>query len=133
LKSVFSVIVILLLLASSVPFELANAQPVLDSTITDSEHSNISSTPEASNAISISLEENVGMKTGQPPDTGTNNYGNTIIDEQLTYQKVILSEKLGISTNLLDQSISIKSYKQQPQTIIERIWQPEKINNDRTI
>jgi len=109
LKILFSLIAILLLLSSSVPLGLAESLPVieissqyvLDNSLTNDLSSDSSYTPKVPRTISVSLEESVGIASGQPPKNIPKDIRNAIIQKQLSNLDVSFSEKTRYCNNTL--------------------------------
>ena len=118
MKSVLSLITIFFLITSSIPFGFAEIEQTDALT---SPNLDDSSTPQEGRLISISLHENIGIKSNQPPKKiPVNNINNEITSTSFG-KLIILSESLDIKTSLSEQQTIIHSLISQPQTTLDRI------------
>ena len=126
MKSVLSLVIILFLISSSVPFGFAEV-PVID--LTSSETSLIVSSPKESRSISISLQESVGLATNSPLKKNPVAHPTFISTSDSLGKLIYLSESLDITSSILEQTIAFNSYITQPQATLDRISQIDKIKD----
>jgi len=127
LKSVLSLITILFLLTSSIPFGFAETT-TNDSTIPET-LSLVSSTPKESRNISVSLHESVGIASNSPQKKSSA-INPTIISESEHLGKTIyLSEELNLISSILQQTVGHNSFVIQPQATLDRISPIEQIKD----
>ncbi|MCV0430675.1 MAG: hypothetical protein K5781_03740, partial [Nitrosopumilus sp.] len=128
MKSAFSLIAILFLLTSGIPFGFAES-PSVDSPYEQSEI--VSSTPKESRTISISLEESIGIKSNPPQKKNSEVNSNTVSESGHSKTNISLSEDLNLISSALEESVLHITFISQPQVIIERITQTDKTRDDR--
>jgi len=127
LKSILSLIIILFLISSNIPFGFADV-PVID--LTSSEISPIvSSTPKESRHISISLQESVGITTNSPLKKNSVMDQTVMSTSESLGKMLYLSESLQITSSIPKQSVTSNPYTIQPQATLDRVNQIDKIND----
>ena len=126
MKSVLSLFIILFLLTSSIPFGFAET-PLIDPISEQSEI--VSSTPKESRNISISLQESVGIASNVPQKKSTTTNPSIISQSEYLGKVVYLSEDFKITSSILEQTIVHNMFIVQPQTILDRVSQIEKVKD----
>jgi len=124
LRKLLSFIAILLLATSIFPIGFADTIPT-DSSNNESIELDVIQTK----IILISLEEKIGLTSESPRKIKIENLSLFVDDSQ--YKSIDLIEGLTFTTSSSDQKIHFDSIKDQPHTIIERIFQTDKIRDDR--
>jgi len=115
-----------MLVTSSVPIGFADTIPQIDSSLSD--ESPIQSSTQSRKTISVSIEENIGLSSGSPIKNAMNNVVQYIDSfSKLAY----LNEDLKLLTSSAEQKIHFNLIHIQPQTIVERISQTDKLRDDR--
>jgi len=127
LKSVLSLIIILFLISSSIPFGFAEV-PLIDLTSSDISPI-VSSTPKESRSISVSLQESVGLATNSPLKKNPISHPTVMLTSDSLGKMVYLSERLDIISSIPQQIVSLNSYITQPQATLDRVSQIEKIKD----
>jgi len=126
LKTLLSFVVILLLVTSSVPIGFADTTQQIDPSLND--ESPIQPSTQTRKTISISIEENVGLSSGSPIKKAIKN----VVQYVDSFNKLAyLNEDLKLITSSVDQKIHFDTIFTQPQTILERISQSDKLRDDR--
>ena len=127
MKSVLSLITILFLLTSSIPFGFAETT-TNDSTIPET-LSLVSSTPKESRNISVSLHESVGIVSNSPQKKSTAINPIIISESEHLGKTVYLSEELNLISSILQQTVEHNSFVIQPQATLDRISPIEQIKD----
>ena len=123
MKSVLSLIIILFLITSTIPFGFAEILPN-DSTLSETP-TIVSSTPKEFRNISVSLHESVGISTNSPQKKNTLIQPSVLYESESFGKMVYLSEDLKIISFIHEQSVKHVSFVIQPQTTFDRILQIE--------
>ncbi len=127
MKSVLSLIIILFLISSNIPFGFTEV-PVID--VTSSEISPIVfSTPKESRNISVSLQESVGISTNSPLEKDPTSQPIVMSTSSSLGKMVYLSESLHITSSIFEQTIALNSYIMQPQATLDRVSQIDKVKD----
>ena len=128
MRTLLSFIAILLLVTSGFPIGFADTTPTDSSTKESIEAPVIQSRK----IISISLEEAVAISSGPTKKKQIENTHNSVnIWNDSSLKFINLNEDLTLRTTTTDQFIYLDLIVAQPQTIIERISQQDKIRDDR--
>ena len=118
LKAVLSLITILFLITSSIPFGFADVTYSVTPVIDDSPI--VSSTPKETRNISVSLNESVGIASNSPQKK-TSFEKPLIMSESDRFGKMIhLSESLDINPSMLEQTVQLNSFIPQQPVAVER-------------
>ena len=127
MKSVLSLITIIFLITSSVPFGFADLQTTLipQNSVDDS------SAPKENRIISLSLHESVGLVSNPSPKNNFMDHNNVVYNSESSEKQVSFSENLGILTSTNEQQVQSVQFVMQPQAALERIVQPDKLREDR--
>ena len=126
MKSVSSLIIILFLITSGIPFGFAET-PIIDST---SEQSPIfSSTPKESRNISVSLQESVGITSNVPQKKSITTNPSIISQSESLGKTVYLSEDFKIISSIFEETIVHNSFVIQPQTTLDKVAQIETVKD----
>ena len=96
MKSILSLIIILFLISSSIPFGFADV-PVIDPTSSEITPI-VSSTPKESRSISVSLQESVGLATNSPLKKNPLVYTTIMLTSDSLGKLIYLSESLHITS-----------------------------------
>jgi len=129
LKILLSFIAILLLVTSSVPIGFADTTPQIDSSLND-ELPLQPSTP-TRKIISIDLEENFGLASGPPTKNEINNKIQYVESFGSSDKSIYFNENLQLNTSSNNQKIHFDIIITQPQTIVDRISQSDKLRDER--
>ena len=127
MKSVLTLIIILFLITSSIPFGFADLQqtdvPIPQNLIDDF------SAPKENRIISIFLHESMGIATNEPPKKNSMHQNNAIYISEDSEKFIFLSENLDITTLTNEQQIQINTFVIQPQAILDRVSQIDKVKD----
>ncbi len=129
MKILLSFIAILLLLTSSVPFGFTDTTPQIDSSLND--ESSLQPSSPTRKIISIDLEESVGLASGPPTKKEINNKIHYVESIGTSSKSIYLNENLQLITSSNNQKIHFDTIIAQPQTIVERISQSDKLRDER--
>ena len=127
MKSVLALITILFLITSSIPFGFTEiyGQDVIPTKTSPI----VSSTPKESRNILVSLHESVGI-TSNAPQKKVPTFEPTIMSTSDVLGKTIfLSERLDITSSILEQTVQLKSFVVQPQATLDRVSQIDKVKD----
>ncbi len=127
MKSVLSLITILFLLTSSVPFGFAEV-PSVDSLSSETSPF-VSSTPKESKNISVSLHESVGIATNSPLKKNPVLQPSVMSTSDSLGKIIYLSESLHSASSILEQTVAFNSYISQPQATLDRVSQIDKLKD----
>jgi len=127
LKSVLSLIIILFLISSSIPFGFADV-PIIDPTSSEITPI-VSSTPKEFRNISVSLQESVGLSTNSPLEKNSAVYPIIMSTSDSLGKLIYLSESLHITSSMFEQTVELNSYTIQPQATLDRVSQIDKIKD----
>ncbi|MCH8085908.1 MAG: hypothetical protein IIC15_05745, partial [Thaumarchaeota archaeon] len=116
MKSVLSLIIILFLITSSIPFGFADLQQT--DSLTPQNLIDDSSAPKETRIISISLSETIGIETNQPPTKDPIGYNSVSYSSESFKKLVSLSESLDITTSTSEQQIQFNTFVKQPQATL---------------
>ncbi len=115
------------MITSSVPFGFADPQQTdsLASTSLSDEFSTLKET----RTISISLHESIGIASNHPPKKHSIDDASSIYTSDHSEKLISFSESLDITTSIIEQQIHINSLITQPQTILDRVSQIDKLKD----
>ncbi len=129
MKILLSFIAILLLVTSNVPIGFADTTPQINSSLND--ELPLQPSTLTRKTISIDLEENIGIASGSPTKKEINNITQYVDTVDSSNKLILLNEDLQLFTTHSNQKIHFDTIIVQPQTIVERISQSDKLRDDR--